>query len=36
MAVAEIAQGKVELAQARVVKARISAEWARGMRESSE
>jgi len=35
VAMAEIARGKVELAQARVVKTRISAELARGMRESS-
>ena len=36
MAMAEIAKGKVYLAQARVRKAKISAEWAKGMRESSE
>ena len=36
MAMAEIAQGKVYLAQARVRKAKISAEWAKGTRESSE
>jgi len=36
VATAEIARGKVELARARVAKARIGAEWAKGMRESSE
>ena len=36
MAAAEITQGKVYLAQARVAKARISAEWAKEIRESSE
>jgi len=36
VASAEIAQGKVELARARVAKTRIGAEWARGMRESSK
>jgi len=36
MAMAEIAPGKVYLAQARVHKAKISPEWAKGMRESSE
>jgi len=36
MAMAEIAQGKVYLARARIRKAKISAEWAKGMRESSE
>ena len=36
MAMAEIAEGKVYPAQARVRKAKISAEWAKGIRESSE
>jgi len=36
MAMAEIARGKVYLAQARVRKAKISVEWAKWMRESSE
>jgi len=35
-AVAEIPQGKVNLAQARGAKARIGADWARGIRESAE
>jgi len=36
MAMAEIALGKMYLAQARVRKAKISAELAKGIRESSE
>jgi len=36
MAAAEIAQGKVDLGLARAAKARIGAEWARGIRESAE
>jgi len=36
VAAAEIAQGKVYMTQAKVAKARISAEWAKGIRESSE